>query len=118
MKGANVQPLRDLVLVERLDMGRERTTKGGIIIPATQGAKIKTKSELWRGRVLAKGPDAPEELSLEDDVLVYTYRGDSGRGLFTGEGIGGHRFFVTSKDRGGQQADIICAVDREAEVTW
>jgi co-chaperonin GroES (HSP10) len=117
--GANVQPLRDLVLVERLDMGRERVTKGGIVIPATSGGKIRTKSELWRGRVLAKGPDAPEELRVGlDDVLVYTYRGDSGRGLFTGDGVGGHRFFVTSKDRQGKEADIICAVDKDAEVTW
>lgn len=92
-------------------MGRERTTKGGIVIPATTGAKIRTRSDVWRGRVLAKGPDAPPDLEVGEDVLAYTYAGGDGSKLYSGDAVGGHRLFV-------RPDDIVCQVAPDAEVSW
>ncbi len=105
-----VTPLRDLVYVEKLDVGRERVTPGGIIIPATTGGSARTRSDLWRGRVLAVGPKA--EARVGKDVLVYTYAGGSGEKLYTGEdGGGAYRTFIGPDD-------IVCEVEPDAEVAW
>jgi co-chaperonin GroES (HSP10) len=108
--GANVSPLRDLVLVESLDVGRERTTAGGIVIPATTQARAKTKSDLWRGRVIAVGPKV-QGLEPGEDVIVHTWGDGDGSKLYSGEGIGGHHSFI-------RQSDIVCAVTPGTEVTW
>lgn len=105
-----VTPLRDLVLVEKLDMGRERSSPGGIILPATLGSHVKTKADYWRGRVLARGPKA-HDVEVGEDVLVYTWNDDTGGagGLYTGVGLGQHRVLIKAED-------IVCAVHPDAHV--
>jgi len=110
MGAPNVTPLRDLVLVEALDVGRETVTAGGIIIPATTQSRAKTKSDLWRGRVLAVGPKV-RDLSPGDDVIVHTWADGDGSKLYSGENVGGHRQFI-------REGDIACACSPEAQVTW
>lgn len=102
------RPTKDRILVERLDMGRERTTKGGIVLPATLGAKAKTKADMWRGKVLAVGPDV-RELTPGDHVLVHTWAEGDGSTLYTGVGLGAHRVLI-------RPDDVICAVDPDAEI--
>ena len=106
----DVTPRRDLVLVETLDAGRETVTAGGIILPATLGARAQTKSDLWRGRVFAVGPKV-RDVHPGDDVIVHTWADGDGSKLYSGEGIGGHRSFI-------RQDDIVCAVPPDAQVTW
>lgn len=102
----NVQPIRDLVLVERLDgHGIETVTPGGIIIPATCEARAKTKSDTWKGRVLAKGPDAPSDLSVGDGVIVHAWADGDGSVLYTGvPGRERHHLFI-------KPDDIVCVYD-------
>lgn len=105
----NLAPLRDLVLVERLTgHGIERVTSGGIVLPATNEAKAKTKADWFRARVLAVGPQA-RDVRVGEDVLVYTWKGEVGRGLYTGLSAGGDKLFIAADD-------IVCAVDPAAEV--
>jgi co-chaperonin GroES (HSP10) len=104
----SVRPLRDQILVERLEgHGIERTTKGGIILPASLEARARTKSDYFRARVEAVGPDV-RELAKDDHVLVYTWA-DGGSKLYTGVGVGRNRLFVTPED-------IVCAVAPDADV--
>jgi len=105
-----VTPLRDLLFVETLDMGRERVTAGGIVIPATQGARAKTKSDLWRGRVLAVGPEV-RDVEPGQDVIVHTWAEGDGTKLYSGESVGGHRSFIRA-------GDVACVVESDARVTW
>lgn len=105
-----VLPLRDNIYVEKLDVGREVITPGGIIIPATTQSSVKTKSDLWRGRVLAVGPDV-RDVSPGNDVIVLAWAGGDGTKLFTGEEVGGFRTFV-------KPDDVVCEVDADAEVSW
>lgn len=109
--GATIKPLRDLVLVESLDVGREHVTPGGLIIPATIQARAKTKSDLWRGRVLAVGPEV-KDFEPGEDVIVHTWADGDGSKLYSGEArLGGHRQLV-------KQGDIACVVDPSAQVSW
>lgn len=103
-----VRPLRDLVLVQRLEgHGIERVTPGGIVIPAACEAKAKTKNDYFRARVIAKGPKAPPELEVGEDVLVHTWAGGDGTGLYTGAltSVGNGRMLITPDD-------IVCAFPR------
>lgn len=103
-----MRPLRDLILVQRLEgHGIERITPGGIVIPAACEAKAKTKNDYFRARVIAKGPKAPAELEVGEDVLVHTWAGGEGAGLYTGAltGVGGGRMLI-------QPDDILCAFPR------
>jgi co-chaperonin GroES (HSP10) len=109
---AGVSPLRDLVLVERLEgHGIERVTKGGIIIPATTEAHAKTRADTFRAVVLAKGPEAPSELALRDVVILHTWAEGDGSTLYTGvRGLEKHHLFV-------KPDDIVCIVDDELPPT-
>lgn len=98
------------MLVEALDVGREHVTPGGIVIPATTGSRAKTKSDLWRGRVLAVGPEV-KEIAPGQDVIVHTWADGDGSKLYSGEGVGGHRSFI-------KQADIVCVAEPDARVSW
>lgn len=100
-----IRPLRDMVLIEKLDQERETVTAGGIVLPATLQAKAKTKQDTFHAKVLAKGPKVPAELGVGDEIIVETWADGDGTKLFTGEGVGGHRFFITPND-------IVCVVDR------
>lgn len=103
-----VQPLRDLVLVERLEgHGIETVSPGGIIIPATTEAKAKTKADTFRARVVALGPEA-RDLRVGEVVLVFTWAGGDGSQLYTGvEALGPHQFFI-------RPDDIVCVYESEA----
>lgn len=105
-----VSPLRDLLFVETLDMGRETVTEGGIIIPATQGARARTKSDLWRGRVLAVGP-LVRDVEPGEDVIVHTWADGDGSKLYSGESVGGHRSFI-------KLGDVACVVAADTRVSW
>lgn len=74
-----IRPLGDRILVHRLEgHGIERTTAGGIIIPATTEASVQTKADYFRARVALMGPEAKRQvpdLSEGEEVLVYTYAG-------------------------------------------
>lgn len=106
---SQIKPLRDFLLVERLEgHGVERVTKGGIVIPATNEARAKTKNDYFRARVIAVGPDVKDPPNPETEhVLVYTWAGDET--LYTGIHAGRNRLFI-------RPDDIVCAVDAEADV--
>ena len=107
-----LQPTRDRILVERLEgHGIERVTKGGIIIPATTESRAKTKSDTWKGRVVALGPQAPSELKIGDVVIVFTWADGDGSKLYVGhEGLGKNQLFVAPDD-------VVCIVDEDAPPT-
>lgn len=106
-----VRPLHDQILVERLTgNGIERTTPGGIVIPATSEGKIRTKDDQFRAKVLAIGPEADRvlvgDLRVGDEVLCHTWHEDGGK-LFTGvQAMGKNEMFIRPND-------IICAVEGE-----
>lgn len=106
----HVSPLRDLVLVETLDQGRETVTEGGIVLPATLQSHAKTKRDLWRGRVIAVGPEV-KGIEPGEHLLVHTWAEGDGSKLYSGEGVGGHRSFV-------REVDIACVIAPDARVTW
>jgi co-chaperonin GroES (HSP10) len=117
MQGVNVRPIGDNVLVERVTgHGVERTTAGGIVIPATSEAKATTKNDVFRARILAAGPDAKDvQRAVEDGfehVLVYAWRDtstDMGKGLYTGVQTGKNRLFI-------KPDDIVMALTEDADV--
>lgn len=101
-----LQPLRDLIQITRLEgHGIETVSKGGIIIPATTEASVRTKGDYFRARVDAMGPEAVKafagDLKVGDEILVYTYSGTA-ESVFTGEKAG-DRLFI-------QPDDILAAV--------
>lgn len=103
-----LRPLRDRILVERLEgHGIERVSPGGIIIPAICEKNVQTKSDTFRARVLAIGPEADRELQGDlkpgDEVLLYTFDGHPDR-VFTGD-LGGESGLFVRPD------DILCAVE-------
>jgi len=84
-----IRPYRDRIHVTRLDgHGIERTTPGGIVIPATVEKDIRTKQDCFRARVNAVGDEADRELQGDlkpgDEVLVYTYAAEDAKYVFTG----------------------------------
>lgn len=112
----NIRPIGDNILVERLEgHGIERVTAGGIVIPATLEARAKTKNDVFRARVLAVGPSEDANAVREavsdgySDVLVYAWRENGQRGLYTGTPLGRDRLFV-------KPDDIIVAVAPDARV--
>jgi co-chaperonin GroES (HSP10) len=108
---SEVTPLRDLILVERLEgHGIEHVTKGGIIIPATTEARAKTKGDTFRARVIAKGREAPHDLYVGEVVIVFTWADGDGSKLYTGVEIGRHRLFIEPKD-------IVCVVEDDEPAT-
>jgi co-chaperonin GroES (HSP10) len=96
-----LQPLRDLIQVTRLEgHGIETVSAGGIILPATREANVRTKGDYFRARVDAMGPEAIKayagDLKPGDEVLIYTYSGTA-ESVFTGEKAG-DRLFVRPDD--------------------
>jgi co-chaperonin GroES (HSP10) len=111
---ASLRPVRDRILVERLSgHGKEQTLASGIIVPATCEAGMATRGDYFRARIDALGPEAEQifgdTLKPGDEVLVYTYAGDSSgnakgmSAVFTGRKCG--EGLIIGPD------DIICAVE-------
>jgi co-chaperonin GroES (HSP10) len=107
-----VRPLRDQILIERLEgHGIETVSPGGIIFPATIERRAEHKRDGFRARVEAVGPDV-RELEPGEHVLVHTWTGDDGsKGLYVGRDVGNRKLLV-------KPDDIICVVaaDAHAEV--
>ena len=75
LQPANIKPLSDRVLVQRMD--EEQRSAGGIVIPDTA-----TKDKSTRGEVLAVGPGkqvdgqiVPLTVSVGDKILFGQYSG-------------------------------------------
>lgn len=124
-----MSPLRNLVLVERLpalgaaynDAG-EIVSAGGIIMPQAfrrqhPTDKHKVQPDLWRGRVEAVGPRAAHDLRPGDEVVIQTWAGDNGKGLYTGVDADtgqpatpqSRRVLVEYPD------DFVCALERDSD---
>jgi chaperonin GroES len=71
----NVRPLRDRILVKRLEEQEQRI--GGIIIPDTAKEKPQTAKvvAVGRGRVNDKGEVFPLDVKADDYVLIGKYAG-------------------------------------------
>lgn len=63
---ATIQPLRDYLLLERLN---EDVSEGGIILPTS----LDTTTKVARGKLIASGPDAPGFTA--DSVFIYSIYG-------------------------------------------
>jgi len=100
--GEQIHPLRDRILVTRLEgHGIETVSPGGIVIPATVEKSVRTKPDYFRARVEALGPEAERayagDLKPGDEVLVYTYSGTADS-VFTGSTLGEHRVVIGPDD--------------------
>lgn len=86
-----IRPLRDRVLVKRLE--EEEKSKGGIIIPDTAKEKPMEGEvvAVGKGRVLDDGKVQPIEVKVGDRVLFAKYAG-------TDVKIGGEDHLVISED--------------------
>ena len=75
MAKLNIRPLRDRILVKRVEA--EEKTKGGIVLPET--AKEKPKEgivmSVGEGKVLDSGERAKMQLKKNDRVLFTSYAG-------------------------------------------
>jgi chaperonin GroES len=71
----NVRPLRDRILVQRVEEGEQRV--GGIIIPDTAKEKPQTARvvAVGNGRVNDKGEVFPLDVKAGDYVLIGKYAG-------------------------------------------
>lgn len=108
------KPREDWIFVTRLEgHGVESVSAGGIIIPATVEASIRTKADNYRARVEAMGPEAERayagDLKPGDTVIVHAYAAE-GRGTFTGQDVLGkaarNALWIPIKPD-----DIVCAVE-------
>ncbi len=73
---AKIRPLRDRVVIKRLD--EERTSQGGIVIPDTANNEKPTRGEvcfIGSGEVLKDGKVRPLEVKVGDKVLFGKYSG-------------------------------------------
>ena len=72
----NVRPLRDRILVERIDESEQRTV-GGLIIPDTAREKPQQGRvvAIGKGRVNDKGEVFPLDVKVGDTVLFGKYAG-------------------------------------------
>lgn len=75
MAKLNIRPLRDRILVKRVEA--EEKTKGGIVLPDT--AKEKPKEgivvSVGEGKILDSGERAKMQLKKDDRVLFTSYAG-------------------------------------------
>ena len=71
----NVRPLRDRILVKRVEDGEQRI--GGIIIPDTAKEKPQqaTVVAVGSGRITDDGKTLPLDVKVGDDVLIGKYAG-------------------------------------------
>ena len=72
----NVRPLRDRIVVERLEQSEQRST-GGILIPDTAREKPQQGRvvAVGKGRVTDKGDVLPLDVKIGDVVLFSQYAG-------------------------------------------
>jgi chaperonin GroES len=73
---AKIRPLRDRVVIKRLE--EERTSQGGIVIPDTASSEKPTRGEVCfvgKGEVLKDGTVRPLEVKVGDKVLFGKYSG-------------------------------------------
>jgi len=72
----NVRPLRDRIVVERLEQSEQRST-GGILIPDTAREKPQQGRvvAVGKGRVTDKGDVLPLDVKIGDVVLFSKYAG-------------------------------------------
>jgi co-chaperonin GroES (HSP10) len=96
-----IRPIGDRILVNRLEgYGIERTTPGGIIIPAVTEKSVRTKPDYFKAKVLAVGPWAERaipDLAVGETVLVYTYSGTA-ETVWTGDAAEGVGLFIRPDD--------------------
>ena len=99
-----LRPYGDRILVEKLDgEGVETVSAGGIILPAVEWKRGKTRHvpDTFRARVKAAGPRVAEVLGQElaegDEVVVYTYAEDGHGRLLTGDETP-YGLFVRARD--------------------
>ncbi len=88
---SNVKPLRDRVLVRRIE--EEHQKVGGIIIPDTAKEKP-TQAEVvavGSGRVLENGPKVPPALKAGDKVLIGKWSGSEVK-------IDGEEYLILKED--------------------
>ena len=73
---ANVVPLNDKILVERVEA--EEKTVGGIVLPDSAQEKPKqgTVKKLGEGKLLENGSRAPFQVKEGDKVLFTSYAGN------------------------------------------
>ncbi len=73
---AKIRPLRDRIVIKRLE--EERTSQGGIVIPDTASSEKPTRGEVCfvgKGEVLKDGTIRPLEVKVGDKVLFGKYSG-------------------------------------------
>jgi chaperonin GroES len=73
---AKIRPLRDRVVIKRLE--EERTSQGGIVIPDTANNEKPTRGEVCfvgSGEVLKDGKVRPLDVKVGDKVLFGKYSG-------------------------------------------
>ena len=103
-----MRPLGDRIVVTRVDgHGIEKLTPGGIVLPATREASVRTKGDVFRARVEAMSDEAKRQvpdLSVGEEVLVYAYSGTADS-VFTGDN--------TSRGLCIRPDDIVCVVEGE-----
>lgn len=82
-----IRPYGDRILVERLDgHGVETVSAGGIVLPAVEWKRGKTKgvADTFRARVKAVGSKV-DSIAAGDEVVVYTYADDGHGRLLVGD---------------------------------
>jgi co-chaperonin GroES (HSP10) len=94
----------DRILVQRLDgQGVETMSPGGIVLPAVEWKRGKTKhvADTFRARVADAGPKVAEVLGQElhegDEVVVYTYADDGHGRVLVGDDTP-YGLFVRARD--------------------
>jgi co-chaperonin GroES (HSP10) len=106
-----VRPIRDNIYIQRI---RPAQSAGGIIFPTSfkfgksgfsAKAKMDAIPDVFPAHVLALGPEV-RELSVGDEIMVYTYAEGDGSKLYTGETTGERERLFIRPD------DVVCAVDR------
>lgn len=107
-----MRPLGNRILVERLEgFGIERTTPGGVIVPATNERRAEHKRDGFRARVEAIGDEANKalcgDLVVGMHVICHTWGMGNGEQFYTGTKLGRRQLLI-------EPDDIICAVHPEA----
>ena len=110
-----VRPLRNLVLVERVE---KRVTDGGIVIPETFDAKhsprlkMLAKADYFEVEVKACGPEV-RDLKPGDHAYVFTFAEGDGTTLYTGTSDTGARADQAKRLFVKWPQDFVCAIDLE-----
>lgn len=73
---AKIRPLRDRVVVKRIE--EDRTSAGGIVIPESASSEKPTRGEVafvGNGEILEGGKVRPMDVKVGDEVLFGKYTG-------------------------------------------